>query len=390
METTLERFKRILKMPFATVCWKIYCRIKKKNPLPPGTIIDANVNAANLNTCRDEGKVRFTGDFVPQRKSIRWITVYSRGVLLGKVKPGKKDKRRRIKIDIEVPLSRYHDTFEFYLEYPRGSRDYLGNLELSYQTGLSKFEAELAEKSRDIAVPPPDIIFLTQGHREPDVYLRSVPRGVYKLKQILAEIGIPFEKMRTILDFGCGSGRLIRGLYADDPGREIYGADYNETLINWAKENLPRQIKFIKNEFNPPLPVAEQTFDLVYLVSVFTHLPLENQFKWLAEFKRILKKGGILIISLHGMAYLPHFRRIVPDAYETLLRKGYASSFKWWAAEPGTNESFSAHMPEYACNTLFKDWKILAYLPGGQLRSQLATFDILGFSGAQDIYMLSH
>lgn len=377
-------------MPFSIICRKIYCKIKKKKRLPPRTVFDAHFIAANLDTCRADGRVHFTGDFIPQNKGrIKWIKVYSHGVFLGKFKPGKKDHRKHITIDIEVPLSPHHDVFEFYLEYKNGSGDYLGNIELSYQTGLREFEKELAEKSRDIVVPPPDIIFLTQGHREPDVYLRSVPRGVYKLKQVLAEAGIPLEKMRTILDFGCGSGRLIRGLYADDPTRKIYGADYNEELIAWAKQNLPGDITFIKNEFDPPLPIEDNTIDLVYLVSVFTHLPLDSQDKWLAEFKRILKKDGILIISLHGMAYLYEFRSNGSDAYEGLMKTGYASTYKGSDAAAGSNRFFTAHMPEYACTTLFKDWKILASLPGGKLRDQLATFDVLGFSGAQDIYILT-
>jgi SAM-dependent methyltransferase len=377
-------------MPFATILRKIYCKIKKKKLLPPPTVFDANITIANPDTCRSDGCVHFSGEFIPQKKArIRWLKIFSHGAFLGKFKPGKKDIGKHLKIDIVVPISRHHDVFEFYLEYMNGSGDYLGNLELSYQTGLNKFEKELAEKSRDIAVPPPDIIFLTQGHREPEVYLRSVPRGVYKLKQVLADVGIPFESMRTILDFGCGSGRLIRGLYADDPTREIYGADYNEELITWAKQNLPQGITFIKNEFAPPLPVEDQKFDLVYLVSVFTHLPLESQYKWLSEFKRILKSNGILVISLHGMAYLYEFRRNGSESYEDLMTTGYASIYSGSDAAAGSNQFFTAHMPEYACAALFKDWNILAALPGGKLRNQLATLDILGFSGVQDIYVLS-
>lgn len=377
-------------MPFSTICRKIYCKVKKKKHLPPGTVFDANIRIVNLHTCRDEGRVHFSGDFIsPKKNRIRWIKVYSRGVFLGEVKPGKKDSRKRITVDIEVPLSPFNDVFEFYIEYRNSSGIYLGNLELSYLTALSKFEKELVEKSRDVTIPPPDIIFLTQGHREPDVYLRSVPRGVYKLKQVLSELGIPFEKMRTILDFGCGSGRLIRGFYADDPTRSIFGADYNEELIAWAKQHLPPEITFIKNEFDPPLPVEDRKFDLIYLVSVFTHLPLPSQQKWLTEFKRILKSGGILVISLHGMAYLYEFWRKSSESYEDLMITGYTKSYKGSHSVAGSNQYFTAHMPEYASKTLFKDWNTLACLPGGQLRNQLATFDILGFSGAQDIYVLS-
>ena len=390
MEPMIKKLKRISKMPFPVICRKIYSRIKKRRPPPPGAVYDAYINPLNLETCRDEGQLHIAGDFVPMRKSpVRWFKVYSRGLLLGKVQPKPKDSRGRLPVDFKVPLCKYHDKFEFYVELDNGSRGFLGSLELSDRAALRDFEKELPEKSRDIAVPPPEIIYLTQGHREAEVYLRSVPRAVYKLKQIFVHMGIPFGNMRTILDFGCGSGRVVRGLYADDPSREIYGADYNEELIAWAKKSLPADIHFIKNELDPPLPVEDQKFDLIFLVSVFTHLPLESQHKWLAEFRRVLKKGGILVISLHGMTYLNNFRIENPEAYETLMSKGYTSSYEGSGAAAGSNEYYTAHLPEYALQNIFQDWQVLAHLPGGRIDGQLVTFNVLGFSGPQDLYILT-
>jgi len=45
-------------------------------------------------------------------------------------------------------------------------------------------------------------------------------------------------------------------------------------------------------------------FDLIYGLSVFTHLPESSATKWLLEMQRVLKPGGILIVSIHGMTAL--------------------------------------------------------------------------------------
>ena len=50
----------------------------------------------------------------------------------------------------------------------------------------------------------------------------------------------------------------------------------------------------------PPLSFESAAFDIVYSVSVFTHLDERLQDMWLDELFRILRPGGILIISVHG------------------------------------------------------------------------------------------
>lgn len=45
-------------------------------------------------------------------------------------------------------------------------------------------------------------------------------------------------------------------------------------------------------------------FDIVYSVSVFTHLPEEMQLSWLEELRRVAEKGGYLLLTTHGMELL--------------------------------------------------------------------------------------
>src|ERR1043165_8053538 len=53
-----------------------------------------------------------------------------------------------------------------------------------------------------------------------------------------------------------------------------------------------------------PLPYKDQMFDLIYSLSVFTHLSENHASQWLSEMNRVLKPGGILIITIHGLTAL--------------------------------------------------------------------------------------
>ena len=96
-------------------------------------------------------------------------------------------------------------------------------------------------------------------------------------------------------------------------------------MVDWCRENLPFA-EVAVNESSPPLPNESSTFDLVYALSVFTHLTEEAQRSWIHECFRVLKPGGHLLISTLGEHYLslgrlsaysvqsdPNARLILPD-----------------------------------------------------------------------------
>jgi ubiquinone/menaquinone biosynthesis C-methylase UbiE len=73
------------------------------------------------------------------------------------------------------------------------------------------------------------------------------------------------------------------------------------------------------NEALPPLPYPDASFDLIYAVSVFTHLDEERQFLWLAELRRVCMPGGMVVLSLHGDRCVQH---MVPEKAEQVREEG--------------------------------------------------------------------
>ena len=102
----------------------------------------------------------------------------------------------------------------------------------------------------------------------------------------------------VVAEWGCGLARIVRPLQRLT-GWPTTGFDYNAASITWCARHVPG-IAFHKNELDPPLPVPAKSFDALYCISVFTHLPEDLHMAWIGEIRRVLKPGGLLIASFHS------------------------------------------------------------------------------------------
>lgn len=150
-----------------------------------------------------------------------------------------------------------------------------------------------------LPVPPLELITRVGGWADFDHFLGVGRKIFWDLKRLLKSVDKEFSSFSSILDFGCGCGRITRFL---QPANEqtIIGADIDPQSIAWCSQHLSHIAQFKVTNALPPLPFADAEFDLVYCISVFTHLPEEMQFQWLHELQRVLKPGGLLITSIHG------------------------------------------------------------------------------------------
>jgi SAM-dependent methyltransferase len=195
-----------------------------------------------------------------------------------------------------------------------------------------------AQEADGFRVPPPRLLITVAGTPDPAWFLESGRLTAGAIRGALERRGVDVAEVGAMLDFGCGCGRVMRH-WADLPAR-LAGSDYNARLVAWCRANLPFA-HFDQNQLAPPLRYRDGEFDVVYALSVFTHLPEELQRRWLNELTRVLRPGGHLLLTLHGDAYLERLTTVEQAAYrrgELVVR---------WAEVAGSNLCTAFHPRTY-------------------------------------------
>jgi SAM-dependent methyltransferase len=123
----------------------------------------------------------------------------------------------------------------------------------------------------------------------------------------------PIGSCRAVLDFGCGWGRIIRFFLKDVEPESLFGIDHSEEVIRICHETN-KWCKFAMIEPSPPTSFPEQYFDLIYLYSVFSHLPEEMHWAWLKEFHRLLRPDGMLIATTFPRNFIQDCKTMRDDA----------------------------------------------------------------------------
>lgn len=103
----------------------------------------------------------------------------------------------------------------------------------------------------------------------------------------------------TLLDFGCGCGRLLRHFANQSNSTSLIGVDIDAPSIEWIRSNLPFVNQALVCGESPGIELADCAVDVVTAASVFTHLSTHSA-GWLVELHRVLRPGGLLVASFLG------------------------------------------------------------------------------------------
>lgn len=116
-------------------------------------------------------------------------------------------------------------------------------------------------------------------------------------------LGINVNHDTKVLDFGCGWGRHMRFFWQIVGAQNLYGVDIDPTFVELCKKLFPSG-NFINNHREPPLSFDDNTFDIVWSYSVFTHINEEYNLKWMKEIHRVLRPGGMFILTTQGRDFI--------------------------------------------------------------------------------------
>lgn len=216
--------------------------------------------------------------------------------------------------------------------------------------------AQFLKENPTVILPPDFYMYETFGLNYSSFYCESIDTA----KWIIAHFGEYEEiKHKHILDWGCGAGRVIRHLpKLIDSTNRVYGTDYNEKYVKWCGKNLDN-VEIRSNHLNPPLPFEADFFDLIYSISIFTHLSEKMHSRWMTELNRVSKIGAKILITVHG------------DCFKIKLSKGERELFNngniiVHSYKKEGNRLFAAYQPPTFFKKLVvkKGFKIVKHIEG--------------------------
>ena len=220
-----------------------------------------------------------------------------------------------------------------------------------------------------IKLPPPYMVYESF-----QMDYRKYFNGGKEDAEWIVELAKPHCKLdhAKILDWGCGPARIIRHLpELLGPTNEYYGTDYNPETIQWCVQNLGDKITFSKNELSPPLSYPENEFDLIYGISILTHLSEANHHKWISELARILSPKGALLLTTHGDAFV---EKLTPAETDTYHNKQIISRDK---TKEGHRTFGSFHPPAIIRNIFQQSGlTVILHIPGKRVTESYISQDV--------------
>lgn len=158
-----------------------------------------------------------------------------------------------------------------------------------------------SKNNPDSPVPPMSILYDILGTCDVEGFFISGREHAGYIRDIICQSHD--GKSLKILEWGCGPARVLHYLRSPTGQNwELYGSDYNPRTVDWCRTNHP-EIVFYNNNLEPPLKVESASFDVIYCISVFTHLSETLHYQWINEIVRLLKPGGLFISTFHGDRY---------------------------------------------------------------------------------------
>jgi SAM-dependent methyltransferase len=197
------------------------------------------------------------------------------------------------------------------------------------------------------------------GDFNPSEFLQKGSRLADDIMEGIAAAGCDQMEFGSVLDFGCGCGRVLGYLRPKLPRATLYGADIDAALVSWMHANY-RHVAVERNPFHPPSPFSDKQFNLIYGISVFTHLDESFQDEWLAELQRIAAPKALLLLSIHGETCDP------PDIKEMrekgFVYKVFKTGFYKLDGLPDFYQS-AWHMPSYIRSHWTRWFEVIDIIP---------------------------
>lgn len=128
---------------------------------------------------------------------------------------------------------------------------------------------------------------------------RAIKKSLrYRLWRRTREVLVAIDEFcsnppRDIIDLGTADGRMLDMVHQKYPDAHCAGVEYNQELVDFGKANFPR-LDISQGDIQS-LDFPDNSFDVAIATAVIEHL--QNPRKAMREVKRVLRSGGILVLT---------------------------------------------------------------------------------------------
>lgn len=235
-----------------------------------------------------------------------------------------------------------------------------------------------------IPLPPVGLVARVTGTEDLQWFRHSGGLSLNDWERSLGGIARNFDQFENIVDYGCGCGRVLRHLKPRlRPEQKLHAMDVDADAIGWVQQNIQGVETHVLSPM-PPTTLPNASIDLVLNHSVFTHLTEDVQTLWLAEVARIVKPGGLAVLTFHGRNVWEGYRthliesgRVEEEAYINRRLDSYGFHYI------GGRTTYEDVLPEYygssfqTIDYVEREWQRHFTIKAWYTKAALAHQDIL-------------
>lgn len=161
---------------------------------------------------------------------------------------------------------------------------------------------EVAEMKLDKTISRHDSMY--NAVPNPESYFNA---GESVAKAIKASLLLSGKTPTSLLDYGCGHGRITRWLKFYWPMADLSVADIREGQIQFCSEQFGAK-PFLIDQPTSKIKLPGN-YDIIWLGSIFTHLAKDDWTSLMHSLKRSLNEGGMLCFSFAGRTVYEFFQK---------------------------------------------------------------------------------
>jgi SAM-dependent methyltransferase len=156
-------------------------------------------------------------------------------------------------------------------------------------------------------------------------YIDDSRSGIANIEESLAAAGRSFADVESCLDFASGYGRITRLLVAHLSPDRVTAYDIDRNAVRFCASEFGVRPLY---PYRGRRPLPSRTYDLIFVGSLFTHLPWSTNLVHLDFLVDSLRQHGILVFSTQGESCLSHLDWYGPEfaAAEHTYRREVAAT----------------------------------------------------------------